>query len=199
MLVRIRGLLVEKLPMGIVVDCNGLGYYLHTPLSTLDQLGDIGSEVQLFTHFVVREDAMELYGFASEQERHVFRALLSVSGIGPKLSLSILSTISPGELKAAIDTANVELLKKLPGIGKKTAERMIIELRDKLPDIEPAAVDDGQAVHLRREAVEALIALGYPRSLAEKAVKAAVTQLTTASPSIEELIRLALRNAIGFK
>ncbi len=199
MIVQIRGTLVEKTPTGVVIDCNGIGYYLFTPLSTIDQLGDTGSEVRLYTHFVVREDAMELYGFLSEEERRVFRLLIGISGIGPKLALGILSAITPGELKSAVDNANVALLQKLPGIGKKTAERLVVELRDKLRDIQPAISEDGVALQARREAVEALIALGYSKTIAEKAVKAASAELLDRSPSVEELIRTALRNAMSYR
>ncbi len=199
MIVQIRGTLVAKTPTGVVIDCNGIGYYLFAPLSTIDQLGDTGSEVRLYTHFVVREDAMELYGFLSEEERRVFRLLIGISGIGPKLALGILSAISPGELKSAVDNANVALLQKLPGIGKKTAERLVVELRDKLRDIQPAISEDGVALQARREAVEALIALGYSKTIAEKAVKAASAELLDRSPSVEELIRTALRNAMSYR
>lgn len=198
MISHLRGKIIEKGPMFLVIECAGVGYQVYAPLPTIEKSGEINAEANLYIHFAMREDAIELYGFHSEEYRTLFRYLLSVTGIGPKIALNILSTVTPQELKAAVDTEDISLLTKLPGIGKKTAERIVVELRDKIKSLPITSEQPGTPMsHLRQEAVEALIALGYPRSIAEGAVKSAIAQIPESERNIESLIRLALKHAIS--
>jgi Holliday junction DNA helicase RuvA len=160
MIGRIKGRLIDKSPPIILVDCQGVGYELEVTMTTFYELPDIGNDVTLLTHFVVREDAQLLFGFASHQERKIFKQLIKVNGIGAKVALSILSGISLNELMRAINQSESDLLVKIPGIGKKTADRLVLELKDKFKDIPadgstdsiPSQVDDIQ---------NALLGLGY--------------------------------------
>ena len=160
MIGRIQGLLLEKTPPMILLDCHGVGYEVEVSMPTFYDLPEIGSEVTLLTHFIVREDAQLLFGFASHQERKIFKQLIKVNGIGAKVALSILSGISLNELMRAINQSESDLLVKIPGIGKKTADRLVLELKDKFKDIPaggstdsiPSQVDDIQ---------NALLGLGY--------------------------------------
>ena len=160
MIGRIKGRLIDKSPPIILVDCQGVGYELEVPMTTFYELPDIGNDITLLTHFVVREDAQLLFGFASHQERKIFKQLIKVNGIGAKVALSILSGISLNELMRAINQSESDLLVKIPGIGKKTADRLVLELKDKFKDIPaggstdsiPSQVDDIQ---------NALLGLGY--------------------------------------
>jgi len=160
MIGRIKGRLIDKSPPIILVDCQGVGYELEVPMTTFYELPDIGNEVTLLTHFVVRDDAQLLFGFASQKERKIFKQLIKVNGIGAKVALSILSGISLNELMRAINQSESDLLVKIPGIGKKTADRLVLELKDKFKDIPadgskdsiPSQVDDIQ---------NALLGLGY--------------------------------------
>ena len=160
MIGRIKGRLIDKSPPIILVDCQGVGYELEVPMTTFYELPNIGNEVTLLTHFVVREDAQLLFGFASHQERKIFKQLIKVNGIGAKVALSILSGISLNELMRAVNQSESDLLVKIPGIGKKTADRLVLELKDKFKDIPadgstdsiPSQVDDIQ---------NALLGLGY--------------------------------------
>jgi Holliday junction DNA helicase RuvA len=165
------------------------------PLSTADTVPAIGERVTLFTTLVVREDAMQLYGFASTSERETFALLTSIQGIGPRTALGILSASSIADLRKAVATSNVVALTRLPGIGKKTAERLVIELREKIISVVP---DSSGSISVSAtpaidDAVSALQALGFARAAAEKAVKAAIAAEPSASESSEKLIRLALR------
>jgi len=160
MIGRIAGKLLEKHPPQIVVDVHGVGYELYVPMSTFYQLPATGAEVSLFTHLVVREDAHQLYGFATEPERHAFRQLLKISGVGARTALSVLSGLSVADLREAVRSQDSGRLTKIPGIGKKTAERLLLELRDKLEALSvasTAAKGDGQAGDI----TNALLALGY--------------------------------------
>ena len=187
MIGRIHGTLAQKHPPQIVVDVQGVGYELDVPMSTYYQLPATGTEVSLFTHMVVREDAHQLYGFATEPERRAFRQLLRISGIGARTALSVLSGLSVAELREAVSTQDAGRLTRIPGIGKKTAERLLLELRDKLDSalVTPAAAKgDGQAGDVNN----ALIALGYNEREAAWAIK----QLP-AGLNVTEGIRQALR------
>ena len=160
MIGRIHGKLLEKHPPQIVVDVQGVGYELYVPMSTFYQLPATGAEVTLHTHLVVREDAHQLYGFATEHERRVFRQLLRISGIGARTALSVLSGLSVADLREAVSSQDSGRLTKIPGIGKKTAERLLLELRDKIDAVavaSTAAKGDGQAGDISN----ALLALGY--------------------------------------
>jgi Holliday junction DNA helicase RuvA len=185
MIGRISGKLVEKHPPQIVVDVQGVGYELDVPMSTFYQLPATGSEVSLYTHLAVREDAHQLFGFATEGERQVFRQLLRISGIGARTALSVLSGLSVSDLREAVSTQDSGRLVKIPGIGKKTAERLLLELRDKLAAVAaPAQKGDAQA----GDVINALLALGYNDREAAWAVK----QLT-AGLSVADGIKQALR------
>jgi Holliday junction DNA helicase RuvA len=187
MIGRITGRLTEKHPPQILVDVHGVGYELDVPMSTFYQLPATGSEVTLFTHLVVREDAHQLYGFATEPERRAFRQLLRISGIGARTALSVLSGLSVADLRDAVSAQDTGRMTKIPGIGKKTAERLLLELRDKLDTalVAPAGPKgDGQA----GDVSNALLALGYNDREAAWAVK----QLP-AGLNVAEGIRHALR------
>ena len=187
MIGRIAGRLIEKHPPQIVVDVQGVGYELDVPMSTFYQLPATGADVSLYTHLVVREDAHHLYGFASEPERRAFRQLLKVSGVGARTALSVLSGLSVGELREAVSTQDTGRLTKVPGIGKKTAERLLLELRDKLDAVtvaSAAAKGDGHA----GDVTNALLALGYNEREAAWAVK----QLPDGA-NVSDGIRQALR------
>ncbi|HKU69443.1 MAG TPA: Holliday junction branch migration protein RuvA [Burkholderiales bacterium] len=187
MIGRIAGKLIEKHPPQIVVDVHGVGYELYVPMSTFYHLPSSGADVALFTHLAVREDAHQLYGFATESERAVFRQLLKISGIGARTALSVLSGLSVADLSNAVSTQDGARLTKIPGIGKKTAERLLLELRDKLdgaPGATTVSKDDGQA----SDVTNALLALGYNEREAAWAIKQLPGGLTVA-----EGIRQALR------
>lgn len=198
MIGRIKGILIEKTPPDILIDVSGVGYELQVPMNTFYRLPEQNESVMLFTHFVVREDAQALYGFYDVQERSLFRALIKISGVGPKLGLAILSGIDSNEFVRVVRNNDVNTLVSLPGIGKKTAERLIIEMRDKLKDWyggEEQGLDSGSGEGLVaanqavEEAQSALVALGYkPREAAQAVKSVAVDGMTN-----QELIRQALK------
>ena len=160
MIGRIQGKILEKIPPHILVDCNGVGYEIEVPMTTFYDLPEVGNEVVLLTHFLVREDAQLLFGFATDQERIIFRKLLKVNGIGAKASLSILGGMTVNELTHSIQTQDVNSLTKIPGIGKKTAERLILELKDKFSDTEFTSSKNQGSSELS-DIQNALLALGY--------------------------------------
>ena len=168
MIGRISGKLIARHPPQVIVDVQGIGYEIDVPMSTFYQLPATGSDVTLFTHLLVREDAHLLYGFASEQERHVFRQLLKISGVGARTALSVLSGMSIGDLYDAVSTQDSARLIKVPGIGKKTAERLLLELKDKL-DVTVVAANSAGANG--GDILNALQALGYNEKEAAWAVK----------------------------
>lgn len=196
MIGRITGQIVEKLPPQIVVDVGGVGYELDVPMGTFYELPHLGEKVTLFTHHVVREDAQLLYGFASRSERESFRQLLKISGIGAKTALAILSGMNADELALAISGEDVARLSRIPGIGKKTAERLILELRGKL-DLSagtPTSPVSGGSVpatpaSARSDIVNALLALGYNDREAAAAVKALPAEI-----AVNDGIRQALKS-----
>ena len=160
MIGRIQGKILEKIPPHILIDCNGVGYEIEVPMTTFYDLPEVGNEVVLLTHFLVREDAQLLFGFATDQERIIFRKLLKVNGIGAKASLSILGGMTTNELTHSIQTQDVNSLIKIPGVGKKTAERLILELKDKFSDTEFASSKHRGSSELS-DIQNALLALGY--------------------------------------
>jgi holliday junction DNA helicase RuvA len=170
MIARLNGLLIEKTPPIIVVDCNGVGYEVEVPMSTFYNLPDLGQKVLLLTHFVVREDAQLLYGFGSEQEKNTFKQLLKVNGIGAKSALSILSGVSVDDLVQAVSQQEVGMLTRIPGIGKKTAERLLLELKDKFI-VTGSVTAQPQAKSATHDILNALVALGYNEREASAAVK----------------------------
>jgi Holliday junction DNA helicase RuvA len=198
MIATLTGILKFKSPTEILVEVHGIGYTISIPLSTYEKLGDLGSSVSLLTHFHVREDAMLLFGFSTEEERRLFKLLISVSGIGPKIAQSTLSGMNVEELKSHIVGGNVNALMAIPGVGRKTAERLIVELRDKagktLTDSEPISVIGMATASMRIEALQALTSLGYNQQIAEKAIRLVVKEAEGSTISLEELIKRALRH-----
>ena len=189
----VRGVLDYKEPNLVIVDINGIGYEVFVPLSTYQKLPAVGGQVKLHTYHHVREDAMQLYGFVSSEEKEVFELVLSISGVGTKVALSILSFISVNEFRRAIAQGDMKTLTKIPGIGKKSAERMVLELKDKIGDIQ---IDERMLRLLEAEstndAVSALLTLGASQSAAEYAVYRA-ERLLGEEAKIEELIAQALK------
>jgi len=202
MIGRIRGSLVHKQPPVILVEVGGVGYEIQVPMTTLFQLPELGEQVSLVTHFVVREDAQLLYGFIDERDRVLFRQLIKVNGVGPKLALTILSGMDANSFVRCIQRDDMSSLVALPGVGKKTAERLLIEMRDKLKDwlaqADVKAAGKGGAVvqpitDIVSDAEGALIALGYKPQDASRMV-AAVNEDSVVNS--EELIRLALKSMV---
>ena len=196
MIAALEGRLTEKHPSRIVVDVQGVGYEVHVPLSTFYELGEPGADVSLRIHTHVREETLALFGFASTLELQLFERLISVNGIGPRLALTALSGIEPPELVRSVRQGDVARLTGIPGVGKKTAERMVVELRDNLPNIAsadtvPASLIKGEADDLRGDVISALLNLGYHRQLAEKAIKTALNG--SDDLVFEDLLRQALR------
>jgi holliday junction DNA helicase RuvA len=180
MIARLSGTVLEKHPMRVVMDVGGVGYEVHVPLSSFSAVGDPGATLTLRVHTHVREDALMLYGFASALEQLVFERLIAVSGIGPKLALAVLSGIEPDDLIHAIQRADVVRLTAIPGVGKKTAERIVLELKDRLAAF-AQTVEPAPGSSLRDDLVSALVNLGYHRPALEKAVDAALNEDATAA------------------
>ncbi|MDB5805182.1 MAG: Holliday junction helicase RuvA [Betaproteobacteria bacterium] len=188
MIGRIAGTLLEKTPPHVLVDCGGVGYELDVPMSTLYNLPNPGEKVSLFTQLIVREDAHLLYGFGSTQERDAFRQLTKISGVGPRTALSVLSGLSVAELAQAITMQETGRLTKVPGIGKKTAERLLLELKGKLGADMSAVMDLNRPAPAGNDVLNALLALGY----SDKEALLAIKQIP-AGLSVSEGIRHALR------
>lgn len=202
MISRLCGQLLAKTPPVVLVDVNGVGYDVFVPMTTLYQLAEPGEQVILFTHLVVREDAQLLYGFASTSDRELFRTLIKVNGVGPKMALAIMSGMEAAELLQCVRSNNLRALSQIPGIGKKTAERLVIELRDKLAEWEGNAtavtgkpVTTQERVDAAGEAESALVALGYKPAEASRMINAALTAAPRADSEV--LIRVALRAALN--
>jgi Holliday junction DNA helicase RuvA len=196
MIGQLSGTLLIKQPPALLLDVQGVGYELEAPMTTFYELPEEGSSLTLLTHLVVREDAQLLFGFSSVPQRDLFRMLLRVSGIGPRVALAILSGLSVQEFSQCVNSDNVARLIKVPGIGRKTAERVILELRDKpIPGLADGGdvAQRGSADDARNDAVSALAALGYKSQLAEKVV----SQLADQASTSEALIRLALQSLSG--
>ena len=187
MIGKISGKLIERHPPQVLVDVHGVGYEIDVPMSTFYQLPANGSEVTLYTHLIVREDAHQLYGFASEQERHVFRQLLKISGVGARTALSVLSGMSVSDLYEAVSAQDSGRLIRVPGIGKKTAERLLLELKDKL-DVMVVSATVTVAAGTTSDILNALLALGYN----DKEAQWAIRQLP-AGIAVTEGIRQALK------
>jgi holliday junction DNA helicase RuvA len=198
MIASLTGILKSKNPTEILVEVQGIGYTISIPLSTYEKLGDVGSSVSLLTHFHVREDAMLLFGFFTEEERRLFKLLISVSGIGPKIAQSTLSGMNVEELKSHIVGGNVNALTAIPGVGRKTAERLIVELRDKvskiLAEIETVSMLGIAPAAMRIEALQALTSLGYNQQIAEKAIRTVIKEAEGSTISLEDLVKRALRH-----
>jgi holliday junction DNA helicase RuvA len=190
MIAWLRGRVLEKHPTRVIVETGGVGYELHVPLSSFSAIGDPGGEVTLRVHTHVREDAIQLFGFSTPLELSLFERLLGVSGIGPRLALAALSGTAPGELAEAISGGQVARLVAVPGIGRKTAERIVLELRDKLGDLVLHGEEVNPGAAMRTDLVSALVNLGYHRPAAEKAAEQALRSTTGTFEG-------ALRQALG--
>ena len=199
MIGRLRGTLISKQPPALLLDVQGVGYEVEAPMSTFYQLPEVGEEAVLHTHLIVREDAHVLCGFASENERSMFRALIKINGVGAKLALAILSGMSADEFARCIHENDTAGLTRLPGVGKKTAERLIVEMKDRLSDWQdnvvslPTGEAQVQAASGEREAVSALIALGYKPQEASKMVASVDTDNLTS----EDIIKAALKAVVN--
>ena len=195
MIAHLRGRILAKHPNRVVVDVHGVGYDVHVPLSTYYDVGDPGEDIVLHVHTHVREDALQLYGFLTPLEQQLFERLIAISGIGPKLAVAVLSGIDTGELVSAVQRGDVARLTRVPGVGRKTAERIVLELKDRLGHLVASSDAEASAVsssdRLRDDLVSALQNLGYHRPLAEKAVDAALARARDAS--FEQALRQALR------
>ncbi|MBT1445964.1 Holliday junction branch migration protein RuvA [Shewanella sp. JM162201] len=205
MIGRLKGILIEKHAPEVLLDVHGVGYELQMPLTSFYELPLAGNEVVLYTHFVVREDAQLLYGFISKEERSLFRLLIKANGIGPKLALTILSGMTAKEFIGCLERDDVATLVKLPGVGKKTAERLLVEMRDKLKSLMEASMGAEREFVLKsnftpapveasaeEDAIAALLALGYKPQQASKAVSAAYRD----GMDPEQLIKAALKSMI---
>ncbi len=200
MIGRLRGILAEKNPPFLLLDVNGVGYELESPMGTIFQLPEVGMEVTLHTHLVVRDDAHLLFAFASEAERTLFRTLIKVNGVGAKLALTILSGISADEFARCVHDSDTATLVRLPGVGKKTAERLIVEMKDRLDDWQPDPVlpSGGKvavaapAADAVKDAISALVALGYKPPEASRLI----SKLDTDGMESEDIIRAALKQAV---
>lgn len=203
MIGRLRGILLEKTAPEILIECQGIGYEVSMPMTSIYALPDLNAEAIIYTHFVVREDAQLLYGFANKTERKLFRLLIKVNGVGPKLGLAILSSMSADQFVGCVMHDDLSNIVKIPGVGKKTAERLLIEMRDRLKDwsselptqlMDNMPLDNKQGPAYIREntkadAINALVSLGYSSTQAEKAIKA----IFKPDMSSEELIKNALK------
>ncbi|KOO05919.1 Holliday junction branch migration protein RuvA [Vibrio hepatarius] len=203
MIGRLRGILIEKQPPELLIEVNGIGYEVQMPMSCFYELPNIGEEAIIYTHFVVREDAQLLYGFNTVKERALFREVIKANGVGPKLGLGILSGMTASQFVSCVEREDVSTLVKLPGVGKKTAERLVVEMKDRLkgwgagdlftPYTDAAPVDNTPATNsAEEEAISALLALGYKPTQASKVV----SQVMTADMSSEDLIREALKSMV---
>lgn len=187
MIGRLHGKLIEKTPPQVLVDVGGVGYEVDVPMSTFCNLPAEGSEITLLTHFIGREDAQLLYGFATAAERQTFRALIRISGVGPRIALAVLSGMSTQDLADAVEQGNATLLTRVPGIGKKTADRLVLELKGKLAG-NAFAPAGGAASAAQADILSALMALGYSEREAQASVRALPAEVT-----VSEGIRLALK------
>lgn len=197
----LKGTVADKGLNSLVIDVGGVGYLLSVSMNTLQETPPVGEQMKVYTHFSVREDAMELFGFASQEEKNMFTRLLTVSGIGPKVALSILGAMPLRDLTLAIVTGDITSLSRAPGVGKKTAQRLALELKEKVDESElnyVSAASSGPVTPIQedaaQEALAALQALGYTASEAVRAV----SQVRGQSDSANDLVRLALRNMAGF-
>ncbi len=191
MICSIEGKLVRRMPMEVFVDIGGICYIVNVPLSTSAALPEEGSIIRLFTVMMIREENPELYGFYTEKEWKLFQKMIQLPGVGPKVALRILSRLSVDELLNAVISGDVEFLKKTPGIGKKTAERLVVELKDHIEGIEP--VEEEISGTFISEAVEALTILGYKRNDAQQMVRKAAKELDRKPESLEEFLKEILR------
>lgn len=198
MLAYIKGKLVSRSSDSIIVENNGIGFNVFVPMSVLDALPHVGENITIYTYFLVKEDAMNLYGFLRQDDLNVFKLLITVSGIGPKGALAVLSTLTPDDLRFAVLAGDAKAISKAPGVGNKTAQRLIIELKDKLKiedvisDIPSQTTAVSSNPGIKSEAIEALVALGYTQSDAYRAV----SSVTQEADTVEELLKLSLKQLL---
>ena len=195
----LQGRVIEKTATSLVLETGGVGYLMQISLSTSEGLPPVGQTVKILTHFVVREDAQMLFGFLTEEERQLFKYLISVSGIGPKTAMTVLSGLSVSELKRAIVEGEVPVLTHIPGIGRKTAERLIVELREKIVveghrKSEAGSLAGGVSQNLLEDSLDALVALGYRRQSAKEALEKVMRAKSGEPWTIENLIRASLKH-----
>ncbi|MDO6445796.1 Holliday junction branch migration protein RuvA [Colwellia sp. 1_MG-2023] len=202
MIGRLRGVLLEKTAPEVLIECGGIGYEVTMPMTSIYALPELNEEAIIYTHFVVREDAQLLYGFANKVERKLFRLVIKVNGVGPKLGLAILSSMSADQFVSCVNHDDLTTIVKIPGVGKKTAERLLIEMRDRLKDWQTggdASSSEGFTLNVQQtdnyvsnakgDATNALVSLGYSQQQADKAIKS----IFSADKSSEDLIRDALK------
>ncbi|MEW6991315.1 Holliday junction branch migration protein RuvA [Colwelliaceae bacterium 6441] len=201
MIGRLRGTLLEKIAPEVLIECHGIGYEVTMPMTSIYALPEVNQEAIIYTHFVVREDAQLLYGFANKVERKLFRLVIKVNGVGPKLGLAILSSMSADQFVSCVSHDDLSTIVKIPGVGKKTAERLLIEMRDRLKDWHSAGDNSSEAFslntqqsdtyvnHAKGDATNALVSLGYSQQQADKAIKS----IFKAEMTSEELIKNALK------
>ncbi|CCO48359.1 Holliday junction ATP-dependent DNA helicase ruvA [Vibrio nigripulchritudo SOn1] len=205
MIGRLRGILIEKQPPELLIEVSGVGYEVQMPMSCFYELPNVGEEAIIYTHFVVREDAQLLYGFNTVKERALFREVIKANGVGPKLGLGILSGMTAGQFVSCVEREDISTLVKLPGVGKKTAERLVVEMKDRLkgwgagdlftPATDAALIDSAPEADTQNaddEAVSALLALGYKPQIASKVV----SQIAKSGMTSEEIIREALKSMV---
>jgi Holliday junction DNA helicase RuvA len=196
MIVYVSGKLVEKSPSRVVIDVHGVGLEIQIPTSSFDPLPEIGEHATLVTHHYVREDNMQLFGFSASGERKLFEVMISVSGVGPRLAMAALSALDPADLQACIVSGDSTMLTRIPGVGRKTAERLVVELRDKLGTVDVAsnsAGRSGSAGSTRLDALAALESLGLSRNVAEDRIRKVLNEHPDVDTA-EQLIKLALSN-----
>ena len=190
MIASLNGTVLTKRPEGVIVDVNGVGYQLSVPLCSLTDIPEPGETVFMHTYTHVREDALQLFGFLNEKDREVFTTLIGISGIGPKLGLAILSGMPAERFVEAVQNEDVTMLSTIPGLGKKTASRLILELKGKLPSLDPGETSSFRASQEAIDAISALVNLGYKKQFAEKAVETAVRD---GAENIEDIVMDALK------
>lgn len=196
MITHIEGLLQEKTPTYAVIDCNGVGYLLNISLNTFSKMGEVGKKVKLLSHLSIKEDAHTLFGFFDEQERSLYRLLISVSGVGPSTARMILSSLSPDETKIAISSGDVAAIRAVKGIGEKGAQRIIVDLRDKITkeeQLNPTFFVNPNN-RIKEEALSALVMLGFAKNMAEKGLEKVMKQTQTEELTVEQVIKLTLKN-----
>ena len=196
MIGRLRGTLIHKQPPWLILDVNGVGYELEAPMSTFYDLPELGREVSLFTHYAQKEDSVALYGFLREVERRLFRDVQKVTGIGAKIALAVLSGVSVDDFARLVQSGTITALTRIPGIGKKTAERVVLELKDKLDDMAtaPATASVSSMGPAADDALSAMVNLGYAHAIAQRAIETALAKDPAITHDFEVLFRAAMAN-----
>ncbi len=194
MIATLNGKLLENNNTNVIIDCNGVGYLAYTSIKTAQSMGAIGSNAFLQIELIAKEDSLSLYGFSSKEEKEVFKLLIAISGIGPKIALSILSSVSADELRNLVLSENVFMIQKFPGIGKKTAERLILELKDKFNKLDFGGSSSEQISNSSQinEAIQAMISLGYSKLIAEKSIQSVMKEIKNSEIKTDILIVKAL-------